>query len=83
MNRRRLLTSSYIQFKLTPIKPIYSDIGARRKRGRYGEDGEEYENKCDGAGDSEVHACVIKTECRCVRLWLLLLDYPPSHTDKL
>ena len=48
--------------------PIYNDIGARMERGRYGEDGEEHENKCEGTDDSGVHVCGIETECRCVRL---------------
>ena len=48
--------------------PIYNDIGARRKRGSYGEDGEEHENKCEGTDDSGVHVCVIETECRCIQL---------------
>ena len=68
MNRRFLTINHYIY--LTHIDPIYGDIGAslRRKRGCDGEDGEERENKCEGTGDSEVHFCVIETECRCVRL---------------
>jgi hypothetical protein len=67
VNRRRLLTPNYI-ICLTHIKLIYNDIGARGKRGCYGKDGEEHENKCEGTGDSEVHVCVIETEYWCVRL---------------
>ena len=67
MNRRKFLTiSNYIH--LTHIELIYNGIGARRKRGCCGEDGEKHENKCEGTGDSEVHVCDIKTECQCVQL---------------
>jgi hypothetical protein len=40
-----LIPTHYIY--LTHIKLIYNDIGARRKGGRYGEDGEEHKHKCD------------------------------------
>jgi len=77
MNRRRLLTVSYYSiWPFAHIEPIYNDIGVRRKRGCYGEDGEEHENNCESAGDAEVHACVIETECRCVRLLAPFIGLP-------
>jgi len=58
MNQRKLLTASY-DICLTNTKPIYNDVGAKRKRGCHGEGGEEHEKKCEGTADSEVHVCVI------------------------
>ena len=80
MNRRRLLTpTNYIY--LTYIKLIYNEIGARRKRGRYGEDGGEHEHKCEGTGDSEVHVCIIETEC--FSYWIIHRVRKVQYMDKL
>jgi len=51
---------------LTTIERISNmahGIGGRRKRGYYGGDGEEHENKWEGIG--EVHVSVIETNMMC------------------